>query len=118
MKLASRCCLAFSASTRPCVSLAIKLSTFGRLFFHVCFLALNTLSELLRITLVFFTFFLTQSGLELVPETRNADVPKQFSNFSLRNFIASVLFFCLSEAFFTDISRPCAYTRHMIYRYF
>ena len=40
---------------------------------------------------MFFSFFLTQSGLELVPETRNADVPKQFSLLALRKIIASML---------------------------
>jgi len=57
-------------------------------------LALNTLSELLKITLAFFSFFLTQSGPELVPETRNADTPKQFLILSLQIFFASLLFYC------------------------
>ena len=51
------------------------------------------LSVLLDLTLVFFSFFLTQSGPELVPETRNADVPKQFFDFvSAKNYCFRAFF--------------------------
>jgi len=92
VKLVSLCCLAFfcvNASLRLSRYLVVKLwlldfyfSVFGSEYVIGAFK--NNFSG--------FFIFLTQSSLELVPETRNADVPKQFSLFALRNIIASVLF--------------------------
>jgi len=51
------------------------------------FICLNTLSELLEITLAFFLFFLTQSGPELFSGTQSADIVRFCFNMATLLFL-------------------------------